>query len=55
LHQGTLKAWGRPGSGANFVVTLPKNPGIPIASDPIEVIPSDQSSTLLPDFDSDDN
>jgi len=54
LHQGTLKAWGRPGSGANFVVTLPKNPGIPIASDPIEVIPSDQSSTLLPDFDSDD-
>jgi len=54
LHQGTLKAWGRPGSGANFVVTLPKNPGIPITSDPIDVIPSDQSSTLLSDFDSDD-
>lgn len=54
LHQGTLKAWGRPGSGANFVVTLPKNPGIPITSDPIDVIPSDQLSTLLSDFDSDD-
>ena len=55
LHQGTLKAWGRPGNGAHFVVTLPKNPGIPITGDPIEVIPSDQSSTLLPDFDSDEN
>ena len=54
LHQGTLKAWGRPGYGAHFVVTLPKNPGIPIASEPIEVIPSDQPSTLLADFDIDD-
>ena len=54
LHQGTLKAWGRPGHGANFVVTLPKSPGIPITSDPIAVIPSDQSPTILADFDSDD-
>jgi two-component system sensor histidine kinase MtrB len=54
LHQGTLKAWGRPGYGAHFVVTLPKNPGIPIASEPIAVIPSDQPSTLLADFDIDD-
>ena len=54
LHQGTLKAWGRPGHGANFVVTLPKSPGIPITSDPIAVIPSDHSPTILADFDSDD-
>ena len=54
LHQGTLKAWGRPGYGANFVVTLPKKPGIPIATDPINVIPIDQPSTLFADFDVDD-
>jgi len=54
LHQGTLKAWGRPAYGANFVVTLPKSPGIPMTSEPISVIPSDQPSTLLTDFDIDD-
>lgn len=54
LHQGTLKAWGRPGHGANFVVTLPKSPGIPISEEPIDVIPSDEPSTLLADFDIDD-
>jgi two-component system, OmpR family, sensor histidine kinase MtrB len=54
LHQGSLKAWGRPGHGANFVVTLPKSPGIPIDSEPIEVIPSDQPPTILADFDIDD-
>jgi len=54
LHQGILKAWGRPGYGAHFVVTLPKNPGIPISVEPIDVIPSDQPSTILADFDIDD-
>jgi two-component system sensor histidine kinase MtrB len=54
LHQGTLKAWGRPGHGANFVVTLPKSPGIPMSSEPIDVMPSDQPSTILTDFDIDD-
>jgi two-component system, OmpR family, sensor histidine kinase MtrB len=54
LHQGTLKAWGRPGHGANFVLTLPKSPGIPIDSEPIDVIPSDQPPTILADFDIDD-
>ena len=46
--------WGRPGYGAHFVVTLPKNPGIPISTEPIEVIPTDEPSTLLADFDIDD-
>jgi two-component system, OmpR family, sensor histidine kinase MtrB len=54
LHQGILKAWGRPGHGAHFVVTLPKNPGIPITTELIEVIPSDQPSTRLADFDMED-
>ena len=51
LHQGTLKAWGRPGHGAHFVVTLPKSPGIPIRTEPIDVIPSDQPSTILANLD----
>jgi two-component system sensor histidine kinase MtrB len=54
LHQGLLKAWGRPGYGAHFVVTLPKNPGIPITSEPISSIPSDQPSTPFVEFDIDD-
>jgi len=54
LHQGTLKAWGRPGNGAHFVVTLPKSPGIPIDSEPIDVIPNDQPHTILADVDIDD-
>jgi two-component system sensor histidine kinase MtrB len=54
LHQGSLKAWGRPGHGANFVVTLPKSPGIPMDSEPLDIFPSDQPSTILADFDSDD-
>ncbi len=54
LHQGSLKAWGRPGYGAHFVVTLPKNPGIPLTSEPINIIPADQPSTILADFDIDD-
>ena len=54
LHQGTLKAWGSPGNGAHFVVTLPKSPGIPIDSEPIDVIPNDQPHTILADVDIDD-
>jgi len=39
LHQGTLEAWGAPGNGANFVLTLPKHAGGIINSNPIELIP----------------
>lgn len=55
LHQGTLKAWGAPGKGANFVLTVPKAPGIPIEGEPIPVNPnSDQASTSFLSFDEDD-
>jgi two-component system, OmpR family, sensor histidine kinase MtrB len=39
LHQGTLEAWGAPGNGANFVLTLPKHAGGIIKANPIELIP----------------
>jgi two-component system sensor histidine kinase MtrB len=54
LHEGTLKAWGRPHQGAHFVLTLPKSPGIPISTDPIPVIPADAPSTALFEIDTDD-
>ncbi|MEN9324326.1 MAG: hypothetical protein RL414_80 [Actinomycetota bacterium] len=54
LHEGTLKAWGRLGQGAHFVLTLPKSPGIPITSEPIDVIPKDAPSTSLFEIDADD-
>jgi len=52
LHQGTLKAWGAPKRGAHFVLTLPKSPGIPIQSEPLEVLPKDESASILPQLDS---
>jgi two-component system sensor histidine kinase MtrB len=54
LHQGTLKAWGRPHHGAHFVVTLPKNPGIPISTELIEVVPSDQRSPIITDIENEE-
>ncbi len=54
LHQGTLKAWGAPGKGAHFVLTVPKAPGIPIQGEPIAANPNDGSSTSFLSFDDDD-
>ena len=54
LHQGTLKAWGSPGKGANFVLTVPIAPGIPIQDEPIPVNPNDVPSTSFLNFDEDD-
>ena len=54
LHQGTLKAWGEPGKGAHFVLTVPKAPGIPIQGEPISVNPNDESSTSFLSFDEED-
>ena len=41
LHNGELDAWGRPGKGAHFVLTLPRNAGDHIASRPIKPTPED--------------
>ncbi len=35
LHGGTLRAWGVPGEGASFVMTLPKETGAALASEPL--------------------
>lgn len=41
LHNGELDAWGRPGMGANFVLTLPRRAGDQILSRPLRPTPED--------------
>ena len=41
LHNGELDAWGRPGKGAHFVLTLPRIAGETIQSRPIKPTPED--------------
>jgi two-component system, OmpR family, sensor histidine kinase MtrB len=41
LHGGWLQAWGRPGGGANFLLTLPRRRGGAIAASPLPLIPVD--------------
>jgi two-component system sensor histidine kinase MtrB len=41
LHNGELDAWGRPGLGAHFVLTLPLKAGDSINTRPIKVTPRD--------------
>jgi two-component system sensor histidine kinase MtrB len=41
LHNGELDAWGRPGLGAHFVLTLPRKAGDSINARPIKATPID--------------
>lgn len=41
LHGGWLNAWGRPGQGAQFRLTLPREPGVTLSSSPWPVVPLD--------------
>lgn len=41
LHNGELDAWGRPGKGAHFVLTLPRIAGEPLQSRPLKPTPED--------------
>jgi two-component system sensor histidine kinase MtrB len=41
LHNGELDAWGRPGKGAHFVLTLPRRAGEVIESRPLKPTPED--------------
>jgi two-component system sensor histidine kinase MtrB len=39
LHGGWLQAWGEPGRGAHFVLTLPRRPGLTLISSPLPLNP----------------
>ncbi len=39
LHGGWLQAWGRPGEGAQFRLTLPRRVGGPLRQSPLPLVP----------------
>jgi two-component system sensor histidine kinase MtrB len=41
LHGGWLQAWGEPGGGAQFRLTLPRRAGDPFVSSPLPLVPAD--------------
>ncbi len=41
LHHGWLEAWGRPGRGAQFRLTLPRHPDRPLTASPLPAVPLD--------------
>ncbi len=41
LHGGWLQAWGEPGAGAQFRLTLPRRAGDPVTSSPLPLVPPD--------------
>jgi len=48
LHNGWLTAWGRPGLGAQFRLTVPRQAGGILASSPLPLVPRDLASPVLP-------
>ena len=48
LHEGWLQAWGEPGVGSCFRVTLPRRTGIPIVRSPLPLTPEEERSAASP-------
>jgi two-component system sensor histidine kinase MtrB len=48
LHGGWLQAWGEPGGGAQFRLTLPRRAGDPIRSSPLPLVPEDAGTAPAP-------
>jgi len=46
LHGGWLQAWGRPGQGAQFRLTLPRRLGQPLRHSPLPLVPRDAGEDL---------
>ncbi|MBX9247027.1 HAMP domain-containing protein [Actinotalea ferrariae] len=47
LHGGWLEAWGRPGEGACFRLTLPRRAGITLVSSPVPLVPPDTQGSSV--------
>ena len=45
LHRGWLGAWGRPGRGAQFRLTLPRRHDVPLRTSPLALTPADVLDT----------
>ncbi len=48
LHGGWLEAWGAPGRGAQFRLTLPRRAGAKLEGSPIPLVPRDAARPALP-------
>jgi two-component system sensor histidine kinase MtrB len=44
LHEGWLNAWGEPGTGSCFRLTLPRHTGVPIERSPLPLRPQEEPS-----------
>jgi two-component system sensor histidine kinase MtrB len=44
LHGGWLQAWGEPGRGSQFRLTLPRRAGDPIGTSPLPLVPDDAAT-----------
>ena len=51
LHGGWLQAWGRPGEGAQFRLTLPRHAGTPLRHSPLPLAPVDDLGPLADETD----
>ncbi|GAA1861968.1 MtrAB system histidine kinase MtrB [Myceligenerans crystallogenes] len=49
LHAGRLEAWGRPGRGASFRLTLPRRAGITLNSSPVPLVPDSHEPAVTTD------
>jgi two-component system sensor histidine kinase MtrB len=47
LHGGTLEAWGEPGAGALFRLTIPRRAGDPLSSSPLPLVPPDRATVVV--------
>jgi two-component system sensor histidine kinase MtrB len=47
LHGGWLQAWGRPGRGAQFRLTLPRRAGEPLRHSPLPLVPADADEPVV--------
>ena len=48
LHEGWLQAWGEPGQGSCFRLTVPRRSGVPIDRSPLPLVPDEQSRRRCP-------
>jgi two-component system sensor histidine kinase MtrB len=48
LHGGWLQAWGRPGEGASFRLTLPRRAGVTLTGSPLPLRPPSAASSPAP-------
>lgn len=48
LHSGWLQAWGAPGAGAQFRLTLPKKTGHPVTHSPLPLVPEGVGTIAQP-------